>query len=121
MTKRQYKYICDIHKIEYHQRKDSYNKGAIGCPVCKKNKRIKNNSYTLEEVINKISENNINYQDEKFLIIGYENSKVITKDCFGICEVKKDSLYNNGIPSILNAKNKTEYAINQFCEKWDNI
>ena len=43
---------------------------------------------------------------------------MITEDEFGICAVKKDLLYKNGLPSIFNAVDKTKYAIKQFRKIW---
>lgn len=61
-----------------------------------------------------IYERNVHYKNGIFEILDYINGKIITKDVFGVCAVKKDTLYKNGIPSVQSAVNKNEYAVNQF-------
>ena len=69
---------------------------------------------SLKHYIDLIYSLNSHYRDGLFSIIDYKNGKIITRDEFGICEIKKDTLYKNGFPKIQSAINKNEYAINQF-------
>jgi len=57
---------------------------------------------------------NLHYMNNLFEILDCVDGKIITKDEFGICAIKKDTLYKNGMPSIQSAINKNEYAVNQF-------
>jgi hypothetical protein len=73
-----------------------------------------NNSKSLEYYINLIYTLNSHYREGVFSIIDYKNGKIITSDEFGVCEIKKDTLYKNRVPTIQSAVDKNEYAIKQF-------
>jgi hypothetical protein len=73
--------------------------------------------------LNKLKVKNSYYRNEDFSVMSnYENNKkpieILTK--YGICKVKPSNLLNGDFPTILSAKNKTEYFLNMLKDTQQN-
>lgn len=106
--------VCEKHGEYKFNRYNSSN-----CPVC----RTEGRKLTHEEFIKKLEKGNKYYRRGFFEVVGeYIKSSdyIEVRTIYGSCLVTGNHLLKGKKPTIRTAKNKTDYAIKEFKERYQN-